>query len=126
MQFIAPSLPKSWEWLTINFGINATRDVIPRSYNFRTKRLQDDYIKLCKPKTYMAIQKKAWMTSLLFKEFLYSFKKFIQGGMSFTNTHLFVLDGHGKHVTLKVIVIKHAKKIRLNMIALSSHTSHAL
>jgi hypothetical protein len=30
MQFIAPSLPKYWEWLTINFGINATRDVIPR------------------------------------------------------------------------------------------------
>jgi hypothetical protein len=74
----------------------------------------------------MAIQKKAWMTSLLFKEFLYFFKKFIQGGMSFTNTHLFVLDGHGKHVTLKVIVIKHAQKYKLNMIGLSSHTSHAL
>jgi hypothetical protein len=105
MQFITPSLPKSWELLTINFGINATRGAIPRFYNFRTKRLQDDYIKLCKPKTYMAIQKKAWMTSLLFKEFPYFFKKFIQGGMSFTNMHLFVLDWHDKHVTLKVIVM---------------------
>jgi hypothetical protein len=74
----------------------------------------------------MAIQKKAWMTSLSFKEFLYFFKKIIQGGMSFTNMQLFVLDGHGKHVILKVIVIKHAQKFGLNMIALSSHTSHVL
>ncbi len=50
-------------------------------------------------------KKKAWMTSLLFKEFPYFFKKFIQGGMSFTNMHLFVLDWHDKHVTLKVIVM---------------------
>jgi hypothetical protein len=58
MKFITISLPKSWELLTINFGINVTRGVIPRFYNFRTKKLQDDYIKLCKPKTYMAMQKK--------------------------------------------------------------------
>jgi hypothetical protein len=74
----------------------------------------------------MAIQKKAWMISLLFKEFLYFFKKFIQARMSLTNTHLFVLDGHGKHVTLKVVIIKHAQNFGLNMITLSSHTSHVL
>jgi hypothetical protein len=34
------------------------------------------------------------------------------------------LDGHHNHVTLEII--KHAKKLRLYMITLPSHTSHAL
>jgi hypothetical protein len=72
----------------------------------------------------MAMQKRNWMTSFLFKEFLTFFKKSILGGVSLTNQHLLVLDGHGNHVALKTI--EHAQKFRLYMITLPFHTSHVL
>jgi hypothetical protein len=40
------------------------------------------------------------------------------------NRHLLVLDGHGSHVTLRVVC--KATKIGLDVISLPSHTSHAL
>ncbi len=43
----------------------------------------------------MAMQKRVWMVSFLFKEFLAIFKKYVPSGMSLTNQHLLVLDGHG-------------------------------
>jgi hypothetical protein len=49
----------------------------------------------------MAMQKRVWMVSFLFKEFLAIFKKYVPSGMSFINQHLLVLDGHGNHVTFK-------------------------
>jgi hypothetical protein len=64
------------------------------------------------------------MTAFLFKEFLSFFKRSIPSGVSFTNRHLLILDGHGNHVTLKAI--KHAKDIGLDMITLPFHTPHAL
>jgi hypothetical protein len=68
----------------------------------------------------MVMQKKLWMIFiLLFREFLALFKKSIPSGMSFTNQHLLVLDGHGNHVTLKTI--KHAQEVGLDMITLPSH-----
>jgi len=60
------------------------------------------------------------MTSFLLKELLTFFNKFILNGMSFTNQHLLVLDGHGSHVTLEAI--KHAQEFGLHMITLPSHT----
>jgi len=51
----------------------------------------------------MAMQKRAWMIFFLFKESLIFFKKSIIGGVSCTNRHLLVLDGHGSHVTLEAI-----------------------
>jgi hypothetical protein len=47
----------------------------------RGEKLQDDYIKLCKPKICMAMQKKVWMIFFLFKEFLTFFKKYVPSGM---------------------------------------------
>jgi hypothetical protein len=40
-----------------------------------------------------------------------------------TNRHLFILDGHGSHVTFEAI--GQAKEFGWNMIILVSHTSHA-
>jgi hypothetical protein len=64
------------------------------------------------------------MTSFLFKEFLSFFKDYVQSGISQTNHHLFILDGHKSHVTLKVL--EQAMAFGLDMITLPSHTSHAL
>jgi hypothetical protein len=60
----------------------------------------------------------------LFKEFFSFFKKFVLDGVSFINRHLLVSDGHGSHVTLKVV--PQAQEMGLNMITLPSHTSHDL
>jgi hypothetical protein len=70
----------------------------------------------------MAMQKKAWMTSFLSKEFLTSFKNYVLSGVSLTNQHLLVLDGHGSHVILEAI--KHAQEFGLDMSTLPSHISH--
>jgi hypothetical protein len=51
------------------------------------------------------------------------FQRSIPSGISLTNKHLPILDGHGSHVTLETI--EQAKEFRLYMINLLSHTSHA-
>jgi len=109
--------------LTINCVVNATRTTLPRFYIFRKERICDDYIQLYKPRTFMAMQSKAWITTYLFKEFLSVFKGSILGEISQTNRHLHILDGHGSHVTLETI--EQAKKFGLDMIILPLHTSHA-
>jgi len=70
-------------------------------YIFKGERICDDYIQLYKLRTCMAMQSKAWMITYLFKDFLYFFKRLILSGISLTNRHLFILDGHGSHVTLR-------------------------
>ncbi len=64
------------------------------------------------------------MTNFLFKELLSFFKRLVPSGISLINRHLFILDGHGSHVTLKAI--EHAQTFGLDMIILPSHTSHAM
>ncbi len=64
------------------------------------------------------------MITFLFKEFLSFFNKLVLGGMSFSNWHLLIMDGHDNHVTLEAI--EQAKEFGLDMITLPSHTSHTL
>ncbi len=64
------------------------------------------------------MQSNALMTTSFFKEFLFFFKRSIPNGISLTNKHLLILDGHGFHVTFEAI--------GLDMITLPSHTFHAL
>jgi len=42
-------------------------------------------------------------TSFLFKEFLSFFKRLVLRGISPSNRHLLVLDGHGSHISLEAI-----------------------
>jgi hypothetical protein len=77
------SIPKSWEWLIVNCVVNAAKSVIPGFYIFKGEKLRDDYIRFCKPCICMAMQKRTWMTTFLFKEFLSFFDKSILGGASF-------------------------------------------
>jgi hypothetical protein len=73
----------------------------PAFYIFRGEILQKDYIKDNKLGTYMTMQKKACITTFLFKEFLSILKSSIFGDIFLTNYYLLILDGHGLHVTLK-------------------------
>jgi hypothetical protein len=72
----------------------------------------------------MAMQSKAWMTTFLFKKFLFFLKRSIPNEISITNRHLFILDGHGSHFTLEAI--EQVQKFGLDMIILPSHTSNAI
>jgi hypothetical protein len=56
--------------------------------------------------------------------FLLLFKRSIIGGLFQFNQHLLNLVGHGSHAIIQII--KLAQQIGLDMIALSSHKSHAL
>jgi hypothetical protein len=96
-------ISKSKEWLTVNYVVNAARTTLLGFYIFREKRMHDDSIQQCKPGPRVAMQSKAWMITFFFKQFLSFFKRFIPNGISITNRHLFILDGHGSHVTLEAI-----------------------
>ncbi len=54
-------------------------------YIFKGERQRDDYIKLYKPCTCIAMHKRTWMITFLFKEFISFFNKLIPGGMSLSN-----------------------------------------
>jgi hypothetical protein len=64
------------------------------------------------------------MTLFLSKEFLSLFKRSVLGGISLTNMHLLILDGHGSYVILEAI--KQAHEFELDMVILLAHTFQAL
>ncbi len=97
------TIPKSKEWLIIKCVVNKIKTTLLRFYIFKKKRIYDEYIQFYKPITCMVMQSKAWMITYLFKEFLSFFKRLILSGISLTNRHLLILDGHGSHVTLETI-----------------------
>jgi hypothetical protein len=118
------SIPKSREWLTINYVVNVIGTTLLRFYVFKGDKIQDDCIQLYKPGTCKFMQSKARMITFLFKEFLFFFKRCIPNGISIINRHLLILDGHGSCVTLEAI--EQVQEFGLDMITLPSHTSHAL
>jgi hypothetical protein len=50
------TIPKSREWLIVNYVVNAIGITLPGFYIFREKRIHDDYIQFYKPRTCMAMQ----------------------------------------------------------------------
>jgi len=61
------TIPNSWEWLIVNYVINVVGAALITFYIFKGSRMWEDYIKLCRPRTCMAMHKKAWMATYLFK-----------------------------------------------------------
>jgi hypothetical protein len=65
---------------------------------------ENDYIKHCKTRTCMAIQRKGDELYLfLFKELMLFFKILIPNGISQYNMRLSILNGHGSHVTIEIL-----------------------
>jgi hypothetical protein len=62
--------------------------------------------------------------NLPFQRIFIFFKRFVQGGISISNRHLLILDGHESHVTLKAI--EYARQFGLDMVILFLHTFHTL
>lgn len=114
MQFITPSICLKNGWLIKNY-INAIGGFLQ---HFKGEKLQDDYIKLYKLKTCIAMQKKNFDDLFFIQEVYFRW--------SFSNQLVFInLNEHGSHVALKLI--EHPKKFNLDMITLPSHIiSHDL
>lgn len=110
------------EWLSVLTCINANGGSIPNLYIFKGQRVIDDYTGRCKKDAVMAMQEKAWMTGYIFFKWLDHFA--VHTGVTPENRHLLILDGHGSHVTLDVIL--KAQEIGLYLLTLLSHTRHAL
>ncbi len=73
------TIPKSWEWLTINYDVNVVGVVLLAFYIFKGSRMKKDYIKLCTPRSCMAMQKKIWMIAYFSTNCLLSFANLYQG-----------------------------------------------
>jgi hypothetical protein len=70
----------------------------------------------------MVIQKKVWMTTFMFQEFLIFFKRYVPFGIFEANLHLLILNGHKSHVIVKAIL--QAQQLGLNIITLPLHKSY--
>jgi hypothetical protein len=119
-------IPDQREWLSVLSCVNARGGSIPNFYIFKGKRMRRNYIAHCEASATMAMQTKAWMTGFLFSSWIAHFVKALEsrGGISPTNRHLLILDGHNSHVTLDVVY--KAKANGLDLLTLPSHTSHRL
>lgn len=117
-------LPKSREWLTILVCVNAIGQSIPSFYLFKGKKHLQNYIARCEPGACMAVQPHAWMTKELFLNWLHHFARSVPGGVSPTNRHLLIFDGHGSHVA--VTTIEEARMLGIDLLTLLAHTSHKL
>jgi hypothetical protein len=76
------TIPKSHEWLIVNYVINVVGKFLPGFYNFKGERLRNNYMKFWKLGTCMAMHTKAWMISFLFKKFLSLFSMYVLSGIS--------------------------------------------
>jgi hypothetical protein len=75
----------------------------------------------------MAMQPKAWMTSILFDKWISHFIVLVQphqGNLCTFNRHLHILDGHNSHVTMDIV--HKALLVGFNLIIVPSHTSYTL
>jgi hypothetical protein len=114
------------ERLSVLACVNAARCSIPSFYIFRRLQFYRNYIKDYENGATMAMQQKASMTGFLFFNWLDYFIKHVQTlyGISTTNRHLLIVDGHNSHVTIEVV--KKAARAGIDMVSLLSQTSHAL
>jgi hypothetical protein len=119
-------IPNEREWLSVLSCINASGGHIPNFYIFKGKQMRRNFLQLADPGDTMAMQAKAWMTSYLFDSWISHFILALQrgSGISPSNRHVLVLDGHISHVSLSVVT--KAGKAGLDIVSLPSHTSHHL
>ncbi|XP_057842521.2 uncharacterized protein LOC131051937 [Cryptomeria japonica] len=117
-------LSKGREWITILCCLSAASHSIPGFYLFKAKRQLKNYIANYEPGACMAAQPYAWMMKELFLNWLYHFARSVLGGVSCTNRHLLIFDGHRSHVALTTI--QEAKSLGIDLLTLPAHTSHKL
>jgi len=69
----------SQEWLIITYVVNVAKEAVPAFYIFKSSQMKEDYIKLYKTRSCMAMQNKVWMITYLFNQWLTFFWRFVIG-----------------------------------------------
>ena len=92
--------------MTMLTTISAAEDHLPNFYIFKGTRKTRCYVSKYEDGCMWTMQKKGWMDSNLFAQWMEHFIQFLKQkrGLSPTKRYLVVLDGHKSHVTLDVIV----------------------
>ncbi len=115
---------KYQEWLIIHYVVNVTRSTLPWFYIFKREKMKDNYIKYCKARSCMVMQRNAWMTSFLFKDFLSFIKK------KYSRWHFIMqlsfIDYGWAQITRNTKSHKTCIGFKLEMVTLPNHTSHVL
>ena len=113
------------EWLSVLTTINANGDTISNFYIFKGIRLRSNYQALCESGATYGIQK-GWVEAYQFTKWMDHFIHDLRekGLPTFTNRHLLIFDGHKAHLTLDVLT--KARRNQIDMLTISSHTSHGL
>ena len=111
------------EWLSVLIAINANGGTIPHYYIFKGVKQIRNYVAYCEKGAMLGMQKKGWMDSTHFMEWMdFIHKLERKEGLSQSRRHLLELDGHKSHMD---VLIK-AKDHGIGMLSLPSHTSHEL
>ena len=126
MNGIHQILSSEREWLSVLSAVNANGESIPNYYIFKGIRKIKNYVALCEEGAMMGMQKKGWMDTIHFMEWMDHFihKMENEGRFFQEQRHLLILDGHKSHISMDVLL--KAKEHHIDMISLPSHTSHHL
>ena len=118
--------PDQREHLSVLSCTNVDGGFIPNFYILKGSYLLEDYIARCEEGAIMGMQPNAWMIRWLFESWISHFVECMKRGpgLDQTNHHLLILEGHNSHVTLEVVKI--SMEAGLDIVSLSSHTTHAL
>ena len=118
--------PDQREHLSVLNYINAGGGHIPNFYILKGIYFQEEYIANYEDRAVMGMQPNAWMTRWLFESWISHFIECLKRdpGIDLQNRHVLILDGHNSHITLEVVRI--SMESGLDIVSLSSHTSHAL
>jgi hypothetical protein len=119
------TIPKSRKWLIVNCVVNVTRIVF---HIFKSSKIWKDYMKLCRPKTSMAMQKRTWTTTYLFNQccFLLTYLYYV-GFLEKIFWYIVYFDSRQPWVTWYIIkTIKQVTTFGLDMVNLPFHISHVL
>ena len=118
--------PDQREHISVLSCINAAGGKIPNFYIVKGKYFTANHIAGCEPGAVMGVQHNAWMTKFLFESWIPHFLRVLGKGpgVSPTNRHLLIVDGHTSHVTIEVT--KTCMQYGIDIVTLPSHTSHAL
>ena len=118
--------PDQRKHISVLSCINAAGGKIPNFYIVKGKYFTANHIAGCKYGAVMGVQHNAWMTKFLFESWIAHFLRVLGKGpgVSPTNRHLLIVDGHTSHVTIEGT--KTCMKYGIDIVTLPSHTSHAL
>ena len=92
----------------------------------KEKKQIKKYVSLCEEGAMWAMQKRGWLYSYLFSQWIQKFIVILELRRDFSpiRRHIVILDAYKSHITLKIIL--KAKTHGVDLITLSSHISYEL